>query len=47
MLSQITVAAAAYAAGAFTPAVLRKIKAFFVKENKAVVTAVTNEVKKL
>jgi len=49
MFSQIAVAGVAYVAGAFTPAVGRKIKSLFVKESKIVITgakgAVINDVK--
>lgn len=41
----LLVGAAAYVAGAFTPAVGRKIKAFFVKETQAVQPKVLAEVK--
>ena len=47
MLSAIVVGAVAYVAGAFTPAVGRKIKALFVKEAKVAKADVTAEAEKL
>jgi hypothetical protein len=43
MTTQIAVAAIAYVAGAFTPAVGRKIKSFFVTEAAHLKADVTNE----
>jgi len=43
MITILIAAGAAYVAGAFTPAVGRKIKALFVKETTAAKTAVSAE----
>ncbi len=46
MLELVIVAALAYTAGAFTPAVGRKIKAYFVKESAVVKTELGAELNK-
>jgi hypothetical protein len=44
MIHTIVAAGVGYVAGAFTPGVLRKIKALFVKETTAVATTVKTDV---
>jgi hypothetical protein len=46
-MTEILLIAAAYVAGCVSPAVGRKLKAFFSKEKAAVVTAVKADIPKL
>jgi len=45
-MEKLIFAAVGYLAGAFTPGILRKVKALFTKETAAATTAVTTAVEK-